>query len=259
MSLTKKKLQSEILPAVETLMRSAGAVMLEADHIREGVTAKEGRQNYVTEYDKKVQDLLQKGLAKILPKALFLGEESDVETDISSGLSWIVDPIDGTTNFIKGLNMSAVSVALALDAVPQLGAVYNPFTDEFFSAVKGAGAWLNGSPIHVSDNDLTDGVVLVGTAPYHEELANASFGMMRHYFEMCIDIRRFGSAALDLCFVACGRAELYLEQLVSPWDCAAGALILQEAGGIVTDLKKKPIQFLKPTSIKAGNPKAHKR
>ncbi len=257
MSLNPDEIYSRILPAVEVLACGGGRIILKADHIWDNTTAKEGRQNFVTKYDKEVQDTLQKGLMDIIPEAKFLGEESDVKTDISKGPAWIVDPIDGTTNFIKGYNMSAVSIALTIDAVPQLGAVYNPYSDEFFCAVKGKGAFLNGKPIHVSENGIHEGIVLFGTAPYYAELEEATFAMIRHYFDLCIDVRRSGSAALDLCHVAAGRAELYVEQLVSPWDCAAGALIVTEAGGIVTDLKGNPLQYQTPSSIKAGNKQAH--
>lgn len=249
-----KSLRETILPQVEALMKKASRIMLEAGDIAGSVDAKTGRQNFVTDYDKRVQDELQQGLKQILPEALFLGEESSGGTDISRGPAWIVDPIDGTTNFIKGLNMSAVSVALAEDGSPKLGAVYNPYADEFFCAVRGQGAYMNHKAIHVSDNPLEHGVVSIGTAPYYPELVDRSFEMARHYFDRCIDIRRCGSAALDLCSVAIGRCELYVEMRVYPWDYAAGALIVEEAGGLVTDAEGGKIQYLHYTSCKAGNP-----
>lgn len=251
-----QRLIDEVSPKVETLMRSASRIMLEAKNIGSHVDAKGGRQNFVTDYDKRVQEVLRKGLAEILPEALFMGEESNSETDISLGWAWIVDPIDGTTNFIKGFNMSAISVALVKDAMPQLGMIYNPYADELFTAVKGMGAWMNRKPIHVSENLLHDGVVIVGTAPYYPELVDASFAIARYYFDRCIDIRRSGSCALDLCNVACGRAELYVEQRVYPWDYAAGALIVEEAGGKMTDLDGRPLQYQTYSSVKAANQKS---
>ncbi len=248
-----ESLRNRILPGVEKLMKAGGQIMLEAKDIDSAVDAKSGRQNFVTEYDRKVQEYLQAGLEELFPEALFMGEESSSDTDISSGYAWIVDPIDGTTNFIKGLNMSCISVALSHDGFPVLGAVYNPYFDEFFSAVKGLGATLNGKKIRVSEHELKDGVVSIGTAPYYPELVDRSFETAKYYFDRCIDIRRCGSAALDLCSVACGRVELYTELRVYPWDFAAGALIVQEAGGIVTDAEGRELSCLSYTSIKAGN------
>ncbi len=253
--MTPGELKEKILPKVEDLMRAASRIMLEAKDIDSSVDAKSGRQNFVTDYDKRVQEKLREGLLSILPEALFLGEESSNNVDISKGLAWIVDPIDGTTNFIKGLNMSAISVALSYDAKPQLGAIYNPYAEEFFAAVKTLGSTMNGRPIRVSEHELKDGVVIVGTAPYYPELVDASFETARYYFERCIDIRRSGSAAIDLCNVACGRAELYVEQRVYPWDYAAGALIVEEAGGKTDDLHGGELQFQTFTAARAGNAK----
>ena len=256
MDLTTELIKKDILPKVENLVRRASRIMLEAKDIWSTVDAKGGRQNFVTDYDKRVQEVLQTGLAEILPEALFMGEESDSDVNISSGWAWIVDPIDGTTNFIKGFNMSAISVALVKDAQPQMGLIYNPYADELFAAVSGMGARMNQKPIRVSENELHDGVVIVGTAPYYPELVDASFEIARYYFDRCIDIRRSGSCALDLCNVACGRAELYVEQRVYPWDYAAGALIVKEAGGKVTVIDGNTLQYQAYSSVKASNMQA---
>lgn len=145
-----------------------------------------------------------------MPEAVFVGEEEDIHASIAKGYAFIVDPIDGTTNFIKDYHVSAISVGLALDGERYMGVVYNPYLNELFTAVKGQGAYLNGVPIHVSSQPLENGVVLFGTAPYYEELNQKSFEMAYDYFKRSLDVRRSGSAALDLCSVAAGRAELFL-------------------------------------------------
>ena len=134
-----------------------------------------------------------------------------------------------------------------------MGVVYNPYLDEMFYGVKGQGAYLNGKRIHVSTEDLSNGIVLFGSAPYNTELAKASFDLAYEYFTKALDIRRSGSAALDLCSLAAGRAELYFEMILSPWDFAAGALILEEAGGIVTKINGEPLPCFEKSPVLARN------
>lgn len=166
---------------------------------------------------------------------------------------YIVDPIDGTTNFMKGYQMSAISAALAKDGEVICGVVYNPYLDELFTAGKGQGAFLNGKPIHVSGAPLSEGLVLFGTSPYHESLAEQSFQTAYQYFKQALDVRRSGSAALDLCSIAAGRAELFFELILQPWDYAAGSLLIQEAGGVITDMEGGQITLDCPCSILATN------
>ena len=134
-----------------------------------------------------------------------------------------------------------------------MGAVYNPYLNEMYTAVKGEGAYLNGSPIHVSSQPLENGIVLFGTAPYYEELGRKSFEMAYTYFKKALDVRRSGSAAFDLCCVAAGRAEVYFELCLSPWDFAAGALIVEEAGGKVTTVEWQHPTLSVKCSILATN------
>ena len=143
----------------------------------------------------------------------------------------IVDPIDGTTNFIKDYHTSCISVGIINDGIKAAGVVYNPYLNEMYYAIKGEGAFLNDKRIHVSDEPLSNGIVLFGTSPYYEELNEKSFEMAFDYFKKALDIRRSGSAAIDLCSIAAGRAEVYFELRLSPWDYAAASLILTEAGG----------------------------
>ncbi len=214
-----------------SIVKEASKIMLSAVQAESSITAKEGRQNFVTKYDVEVQDHLQKALKEFCPGAGFVGEESKAENG-QHGLRFIVDPIDGTTNFMQGYDHSAVSVALCDGAEVLMGVVYNPYADEIFTAVKGEGSFLNGKRIHVSDRELSDGLALVGTSPYHSENSDYTFELIRKVFDNCRDIRRSGSAAIDICQIACGRCELFFEQALQPWDYAAGYLILTEAGGI---------------------------
>ena len=140
----------ELLQSIIAVVRKAGEIMLNADHIEETAEEKSGRANYVTAYDKKVQAFLFDRLAKVLPDAVFIGEEKEENPPVSEGYDFIIDPIDGTTNFMKGYCVSCISVGLLKEGQPYMGVVYNPYLDELFSAEKGRGAFRNGSRIHVA-------------------------------------------------------------------------------------------------------------
>ena len=182
-----------------------------------------------------------------------MGEEEGGDTATNRGRWFVVDPIDGTTNFIKDCHMSCISVALVEDGLVQLGVVYNPYLDEMFWAVRGTGAYCNGKQLRVSDQPLSNGLVLFGTSPYHEELHEESFRLAYQYFRQALDIRRSGSAALDLCAIAAGRAELFFELELAPWDYAAGSLMIEEAGGIISTMDGEPLVFDRPCSVLARN------
>ena len=250
------KLNRSLVAKIADVVRNCGKIMLEAVRTSDMVDAKEGHANFVTTYDKKVQETLKEKLTEILPAAAFVGEEDDIHASIQKGLAFIVDPIDGTTNFIKDYHVSAISVGLINDGKSYIGVVYNPYLDEMFMAERGKGAFLNGKPIHVSRNPLSEGIVLFGTAPYYEELSRKSFDLAYEYFRQALDIRRSGSAAIDLCSIAAGRAEVYFELRLSPWDYAAGSLIVEEAGGVVTTVDGGEITFERPCSVLAANGRA---
>ena len=242
-----------ILNEIIVAAKECGQVMLQADRNNFGIKDKAGKANFVTAYDCKIQEMLQIKLAQILPEAEFLGEEEDCRINRKAEYIFVVDPIDGTTNFIKDYHMSCVSIGLIRNGKRYLGVVHNPYFDETFSAISGEGAYMNGNAIHVSSDDLENGVVLFGSSPYNTELAKASFELAYEYFQKCLDIRRSGSAALDLCSIASGRAELYFELILSPWDFAAGALIVEEAGGIVTTVEGDTLLCLEKSSVLARN------
>ena len=235
------------------LVKECGKVVLGADREKMAIDIKSGVTDLVTEYDKKIQEQLQLGLKSILPEAKFIGEEGSSDELTDDGYAFVVDPIDGTTNFIKDYHMSAISVALLKGKEVVAGVVYNPYLDEIFSAIKGEGAFCNGEKISVSSQPMSKALVLFGTSPYDKELFPKTIEVLSGFFNQALDIRRSGSAALDLCTVACGRAELYFELQVSPWDFAAGKLLVEEAGGVVTTIDGKPLSFDGKTTILAKN------
>ena len=149
--------------------------------------------------------------------------------------------------------MSCISVAHVVNADVDFAIIYNPYLDELFWAVRGEGAYCNTKRIHVSEQPLNNGIVLFGTSPYDVDLAKKSFDMAYSYFAKALDIRRSGSAALDLCAIAAGRAELYFEMILSPWDYAAGMLLVEEAGGIVTTMDGEKPALNRRSSILARN------
>ena len=247
--------QDELLRQISDAVRTCGEIILHADRSKSCIDEKAGHANFVTTYDKRVQQELQKRLFEILPEAVFVGEEEDIHASIAKGYAFIVDPIDGTANFTRNYHASCISVALALDGFPILGVVHNPYLKETFTALKGQGAYLNGERIHTSDRTLAEGLILFGTTPYHADLTRKSFEIAYRYLSQAEDLRRSGSAALDLCMVACGRAEFFFELTLCPWDYAAGALIVEEAGGFVSDLKGRPLTYDRRQAVAARGPR----
>ena len=219
-----------------------------------GIEQKEGIGNFVTRYDKEVENNLRKDLLEIIPDAGFFGEEGEEKSRIlDEGYTFIVDPIDGTTNFSRGLDMSTISVGLLKDAKPFIGVCYNPYRDEMFITQKGKGAYLNGNKLHVSNKKLTEGLVYMGTAAYYEELKEATIDMICKLTRVANDFRRFGSASYELCMVAAGKVEALYEMRLQPWDIAAGVLMIEEAGGKVTTIDGGEIIYSEPTSIISSN------
>lgn len=240
---------------IQELEREAAELILHAHGILS--ECKSGRRDVVTEYDRKVQALLMQGLAAAYPGAGFFCEESARHDALEADRLFIIDPIDGTMNFVRGFHHSCVSVACASKGTLVAGAVYNPYMDEMFTAVRGGGAFLNGRPIHVWDGPLAESVVCFGTAPYRADLTGRTYRLAERAHRASLDLRREGSAALDLCSAACGRAGAYFELEVSLWDYAAGALIVREAGGLCRTVEGEELG-LRPgkTSILAGGPQA---
>ena len=247
---------SEVLNRICEIAREAGDIMLEgSEKIRNlKIENKSGHGNFVTEYDSKIQKFLYEKLPEVLPEANFVGEENGQEVfkeEYRKGFTFVIDPIDGTTNFIKGWNESVVSIGLLKDCEPYIGVIFNPYSDWMFSAERGKGAFLNDSPIHTSDEPLSDTLIIMGTCPYYSDLSDKAFVLGREALRRSIDIRRGGSAATDLCRLASGQAGMFFELKLGLWDYTAGAAILIEAGGSLTDIKGNPLTYTKASSVVA--------
>lgn len=224
------------LEQVIPIIRGAGDALLErrgADHIKTKAVS-----DFVTEVDFAVQRAICDELARRWPEIQFMGEERDNSDIDFSRPYWVLDPVDGTTNLIHNFHHSVISLALVIHHEPQFGVIFNPYADEMFTAVKGGGAFCNGKPIHVSAApSLSEALVFVGTAPYRRNEMEENFMRIMRVYRSSHDVRRFGCTALELCYLACGRADGYFEYGVKPWDIAAGILILQEAGGEAVTLE----------------------
>ncbi len=242
-----------MLEQIISIVREAGEIVLSAHDVWSQTHEKSSAADLVTEYDLAVERFLKEKLPPLVPGSLFFGEEEKENASPLTGWVFIVDPIDGTTNFVRGLKHSAISVALAHDGAVEYGVVYDPYKDEIFSAKRGGGAFLNGRPIRVSERPLDQGVFGMGTAIYDRQFIAPTMRVTEQLFRRSCDFRRLGAAALDLCDVACGRLDLFFEYSLSPWDHAAGGLILIEAGGVLSTLEGRPMDYTRRCSVWASN------
>jgi myo-inositol-1(or 4)-monophosphatase len=246
----------EILELICAAEREGAALIMQASDVL--AECKTGHKDVVTQYDRRVQELLVERLSSAVESARFFCEENDRQDDLNAEHVFIIDPIDGTMNFIRELGLSAISLALLEKGETVIGVVYNPFSGELFSAERGKGAFLNGEPIKVSDRaELSEALAAVGTSPYYKPKTAECFEIYREFFLRCVDIRRLGSAALDICYVAAGRFDLYYEYILSIWDYAAARLILTEAGGKITNTEGRATASEKKSPIVASNAKLH--
>lgn len=217
--------------------RSAGAFLRSklGSHLR--VRAKDLRTNLVTEADTASEALIKGLVLEHFPHDQFLGEEGG-SSGATGGDRWIVDPLDGTTNYFHGYRCFCVSIALERDGRLEFGIVFDPMADEEFSARRGAGAALNGSPLQVSAQaDLRDALLITGFPAHKVAEQTANLGPFTVFLSAAQAIRRDGSAALDLCYVAAGRVDGFWEAGLHAWDVAAGMLIVQESGGRTSDYR----------------------
>lgn len=229
-----------------------------SDTIAAAHITEKGAADYVTEVDTTVQKLLFEKLSVLYPDIQFMGEEKDNSDIDFSRPVWILDPVDGTTNLIHRFPASCISLGLVANGEPCAGIIFNPYYNELFFAVKGNGAFLNGKPIHVSTaTSLSDCIVSVGTMPYRKDLTEQTFQRIKNVFLQAQDVRRLASSAIELCYIACGRQDAFFEPLLKPWDFAAGMVILEEAGGCVTDYEGNPVFPDKPAMLLASNGQVH--
>jgi myo-inositol-1(or 4)-monophosphatase len=217
-----------------------------------------GPGNFVSAADRKAEQTLREELLAARPGYSFLGEEGGKSEGSDKTHTWIVDPLDGTTNFLHGIPQFSISIALEREGTIVAGLVYNPISDEMFTAERGKGAFLNDHRLRVASRQRMGDAVVACGLPHQGRGGLAEFrqefGLVQ---EKVAGLRRFGSAALDLAFVAAGRFDIYWERNLSPWDMAAGILLVREAGGYVTDCDGHDAMFVKGTVL-AGNETMHR-
>lgn len=216
-----------------------------------------GKNDLVTDADIRSEEKIIEVIRSAFPQDQILAEESEAKTSLPEGRVWIVDPIDGTTNFTHAFPVYCISIALWVDKKPKAALIYEVANDELFTAEEGEGAFLNGDQVYISQNEDPSSS-LIGTGfPYKElSLVDNYLKLFKRMMEKTHGVRRPGSAAWDLCNVACGRFEGFYEYGLSPWDVAAGALIIQEAGGVISDWEGND-NWLFGKRIIAGNKALH--
>jgi myo-inositol-1(or 4)-monophosphatase len=247
--------QTELETALEAA-RLAGDILVRMSH-RANRVEKKGAIDLVTEADKRSEEAVFELLERRHPEDGILSEESEARSG-TSGRRWIVDPLDGTVNFAHGFPCWAVSVALEAAQEIVVGVVLDPSTGEVFEAVRGEGAWLNGERLRVSaTGDLDDALLCTGFPYDIREEPERVLRLFEALILRCQGVRRPGSAALDLCYVAAGRADGFWEEKLYPWDTAAGVLLVREAGGIVSTFEGRPHRPEDKTLV-AGNPPVHR-
>ncbi|MDH5517869.1 MAG: inositol monophosphatase [Gammaproteobacteria bacterium] len=211
------------------------------------------KNDFVTEVDQKAESVIINTLKQAFPEHSILAEESGQRGD--SEYQWIIDPLDGTTNYLHGFPQFSISIALKIKGKLSLGVVYDPLRQELFTASAGDGAYLNNRRIRVSKQSSLSGALLGTGFPYKDQrYLDAYLNMFKTFFPETAGIRRAGSAALDLAYVACGRLDGFWEIGLQSWDIAAGALLVREAGGIITDFSANE-DYLDNGNVIAANPK----
>lgn len=242
---------------IKQAVLEAGKLM-NSEYTNEKNIISKGKFNFVTSIDIEVQEFLIKELNKIIPGCNIISEETSKNLYNLEGATFILDPIDGTTNFMYNMRHSAISLALFTDKRPEYAIIYNPSTNEIFEAEYNMGAYLNGTRINVNKSaSLNESLIGFGTTPYDRKNMDKTFSILKELFKECIDIRRSGSAALDIAYVACGRLDAFFEMTLQPWDFAAGLIILNEAGGKITDWNGMALKITEPSSILATNKFIH--
>jgi myo-inositol-1(or 4)-monophosphatase len=243
--------------AIESVIRAGDVQMA---HFGRGVLVeKKGAIDLVTEIDREVERVFRATIAQRFPDHAVLGEEfsDEAQREIVPAFCWVFDPVDGTTNYAHGLPIFCSSLALEIDGTPAVAAVYDPTRRELFTAARGEGAWLNGVRLRVSSaTALIDSLLCTGFPYSVQQNPGALVALFGEFIARSRAVRRLGSAALDLCYVAAGRFDGFYERHLNPWDIAAGALIVQEAGGRVTTATGTPFRS-REGSVLASNGHIH--
>lgn len=242
------------------IIKEASKILKDGFYVKNDVTFK-AKKDLVTTYDVAVETFLKEAFKKEFPSFSVIAEESD-NSEIEFKDSIIIDPIDGTTNFVNGVPHTAISVGVYKNKKPFIGVVYNPILDELYSAKVGEGAFLNGEKINVSQEDVLQKALIATGFPYSSGTNSDDLDMvinqMRAILPASQDIRRLGSAALDLCYVAKGTYEGFYEMNLKAWDVSAGIIILSEAGGKVSNLDENEYTLFEDKYIVATNGNIHK-
>ena len=240
---------------IPTLLRTIGEFQLqEQTKVTSGQIEEKSLNQLVSYVDIESEKMLVEGLLKITPNAGFLTEE-ETTTIRNEEQYWIIDPVDGTTNYLFGHTKFCISIALYEQQKPVYAAIYVPADDELFTADE-SGAYLNGEKFQCSTRKLTDSLLATGFPYYKFDEMEAYLSLLKDLMQQTKGLRRMGSAAIDLAYTAIGRFDGFFELNLSPWDIAGGAYIVQQAGGIVTDFNNGK-DFVFGTSILAGNPAIH--
>jgi len=241
------------------IIKEAGKILKEGFYADKNISFK-AKKDLVTEFDVAVEKFLKKKFSKKFKKFNIIAEESD-NANQEFNNSIIIDPIDGTTNFVNGVPHTAISVGVYKNKKPYLAVVYNPILDELYTAKIGKGAFLNGKKLKVSAEDNFQKSLLATGFPYtsgHDENdLNDVVKKIKDVLPLCQDLRRLGSASIDLCYVARGTFEGYYEMNLKPWDVSAGVLILTEAGGIVSNINGGEYKLFEDKYLVASNGKIH--
>lgn len=240
---------TELINQIIEILHHVSSIMMKRDF---EIKEKGDVSNLVTSSDIAVQRELKERLTRLIPGSLFIGEEGDIP-EFEAEYVWVVDPIDGTANYARNLGLSVISVALIYRKNQHIGVVFFPYREETFYAIAGEGAFLNGERIHVSDRPFRASLFCTATCLYDKSLAGPCFKIMERVYSESDDFRRLGAAALELCEVAAGRADLYFEIRLSCWDYAAATLIIKEAGGFVDVMFEDDIPLNKPAGVIAAN------
>lgn len=249
-------MEQTLTSSVEAIIKKAGKILSDGFGTAFSVRNKQGVHNLVTEYDVRVEEFLFTELSNLVPGSGFIGEEGS-GSNARNSCTWVVDPLDGTVNFAHGIPIFCVSIAAVIDGHISLGVIHQPIVHELFTAVRGKGAKLNGTPIRVSDTPTLRESMLVTGFPYNvaDDPLNC-IEQLSAVLRMGIPIRRLGSAALDLAYTAAGRFDGFWEARLNTWDMAAGVLLVREAGGTVTHYDGIPF-VLSDNSIVATNGHIH--
>ena len=243
---------------VATVRKAARGLIRDFGEVENLQVSMKGTSDFVTSADVKTEKLLRAELEKARPGYGFLMEEGGEIGGRDTSHRWIIDPIDGTTNFIHGIPHFAISVGLERDGDIIAGVIYEPITDQLFSAEKGGGAFLNDRRLRVSARRKLDEALFATGIPFQGRPGHAEFlSTAAKVMERTAGLRRMGAASLDMAYVAAGRYEGYWESGIKPWDIAAGIILVREAGGYVTDLKGGQ-DMLNSGGVVAGNDQLHR-